>query len=98
MRHPCMPMARWLFGTSWCLLPGVLGATPAQRHTRDPWLPAQPQGRDRAWPRCPQLLHTSTHSPSPRCQPQPAQGRRAAMLRGVLLPHHTREPGELAGR
>lgn len=42
MRRLCMPMACWLFGTSWCPLPGVLGTTPTQRHTGHLWLPAQP--------------------------------------------------------
>ena len=99
VRRLCMPMARWLFGTSWSPLPGVLGTTPAQRHAGHSWQPARPQGRDRARPRCPQLPHASAPGLSPSPGWRGAGGQRCSVgfRCRTTLPRHAASPRSTLG-
>lgn len=94
VRCPCMPMARWVFGTSCSRLPGLLGTAPARRHAvhPHPWWPARPGAAQGTAP-VPPALPAAAPGPSPLAAPWGL----AATPRCFTL-RHAREPGKLAGR
>lgn len=92
MKWPCVPMARWVFGTNCSRLPGVLGTSPARRHAvhSHPWWPSR-HGQGTA--PVPPALHAAPPSPSPLAAP-----RGLAATPRCFTARHAREPGKLAGR
>lgn len=90
MRRPCMPMACWLFRTSCSPLPRVLGTTrPSVTAATRQHQPGPGAGTGHG-PGAPSSLPAFRH-------PRPVLGRRAAMLRGVLLLYHAASPRSTLG-